>query len=140
MSEEAKAKARTLMSLLNGHQPDLWSELLTPDFVSYDPIFPGGVLRGRDENIQFMKGLLAAFPDLHGTVDDLVSEGDKVGYRWTMTGTHRGEMMGIAPTNKKVSVEGISILRVKGSRIAEEWVNWDSMGLMQQLGVVPKPS
>jgi predicted ester cyclase len=80
-----------------------------------------------------------AFPDMHYTIDDMVAEGDKVAARVTMTGTHKGEIMGIPPTNKKVTVSGIVIDRFAGGKIVEDNGIFDMLGLMRQLGLVPTP-
>ena len=80
-----------------------------------------------------------AFPDLTVTVEDLVAEGNKVAARWIWGGTHRGDMMGIPPTNKQVAATGTSIHRVAEGKIVESWFNFDALGMMQQLGVVPTP-
>ena len=88
---------------------------------------------------QMESEIFDAFPDMHVTIDDMVAEGDKVAARVTMTGTHKGEFMGIPPTNKKVQVQAIAIDRVVGGKIVEEWGIFDTQGLMQQLGVVPTP-
>lgn len=81
----------------------------------------------------------AAFPDLHVTVEDMVAEGDKVVARVTMSGTHKGEFMGIAPTGKQITVGIIEILRIAGGKVVEHWNVVDSLGMMQQLGAVPAP-
>ena len=78
-----------------------------------------------------------AFPDIDSTVEDMVAEGDKVAFRYTWRGTHQGEFMGIAPTGKKVSLIGITIVRIAGEKIAETWAIDDTFGLMLQLGVLP---
>ena len=83
--------------------------------------------------------LFAAFPDIQYTVEALLAEGDKVVVRWTARGTHTGELMGIPPTGKQVTVTGVNIGRVANGRIVEEWGEFDMMGMMQQLGVVPTP-
>jgi predicted ester cyclase len=80
-----------------------------------------------------------AFPDMHVTIDDMVAEGDKVAARVTMTGTQTGEIMGIPPTNKKVTVSLIVIDRFAGGKIVEDNGIFDALGLMRQLGVVPTP-
>jgi steroid delta-isomerase-like uncharacterized protein len=85
----------------------------------------------------YVAGYRGAFPDLHFTIDDLVAEGDKVVWRFTSTGTHDGPLMGIPPTGKRGVVSGIIIFRLEDSRIAEAWVNFDTLGLMQQIGVIP---
>ena len=74
-----------------------------------------------------------AFPDVHVSVDDLVSEGDKVVCRLTFTGTHRGEYQGIASTGKSVAWTGIWIYRVADGKFVERWHNWDLLGLIEQL-------
>jgi len=79
-----------------------------------------------------------AFPDLQLTIDDVVAVGDKVVTRWTGRGTHKGELMGIAPTEKQAQVMGISIYRLAGGKIEESWTSWDRMDLMQQLGAAPQ--
>lgn len=84
--------------------------------------------------------ILAAFPDLHLTVEDQVAEGDRVVTRWTARGTHGGEFMGIAPTGKPTTTSGIGIDRVAGSQLAETWMEWDSLRLLQQLGASPAPA
>ena len=78
-----------------------------------------------------------AFPDLNVKVEDQLAEGDKVATRWTTTGTHQGEFAGIPPTGKQGGVTGTTIARVVGGKIVEERSNWDTLGLLQQLGVIP---
>ena len=77
-----------------------------------------------------------AFPDFHDTIDDQVAEEDKVVTRFTSTGTHRGALMGLQPTNKRASWMGIVIDRIEEGKIVEEWVSWDLFGMMQQLGAI----
>lgn len=81
----------------------------------------------------------AAFPDFNLTVDDMVAEGDKVVARITWRGTHKDEYMGIAPTDKQVTMEIISIYRVEGGKLAEQWAKSDTLNMMQQLGVGHPP-
>ena len=82
---------------------------------------------------------LTAFPDLHFTVEDLIAEGDKVVARLTVRGTQQGAFMGIPPTGKHVTVTGIDINRLAGGKSVEHWLNMDTLGLLQQLGVIPAP-
>jgi predicted ester cyclase len=72
-------------------------------------------------------------------VEDSIAERDKVAYRWTYRGTHQGELMGIGPTGKEVQITGITIDRISGGRVEEEWNRFDQLGMLQQLGVVPAP-
>jgi predicted ester cyclase len=114
------------------------------DFSVIAELFPNciyhfpttGELRGEAFRAYFTS-LLNAFPDGRLTMLDQVQEDDKVVVRWSFTGTHRGELMGIAPTGKQVSFTGISIMRVAEGKIVEAWEEGDSLGMMQQLGLVP---
>jgi steroid delta-isomerase-like uncharacterized protein len=85
---------------------------------------------------QFIKSVLVAFPDARYAVEDQVDDGDKVFTRWSFTGTHKGELMGIAPAGKRVRISGMVIDRIVDGKIIEEWEEWDALGMMQQLGVV----
>jgi steroid delta-isomerase-like uncharacterized protein len=82
-------------------------------------------------------GFRAAFPDLHLTIEDTIVQGDKLVFRWSWTGTHKGEFLGIPPSGKKVASNGMSIVRLAGGKIVEAWNASDDLGLMQQLGAVP---
>jgi len=98
---------------------------------------------GRDYSVaeykKYTNDLVNTWPDSHFTIDDMVAEGDKVAVRITMNGTHKGEYMGIPPTNKKMTMWMIQIFRIAGGKIVEGWSRTDTLGLMQQLGVVPTP-
>jgi steroid delta-isomerase-like uncharacterized protein len=80
-----------------------------------------------------------AIPDLRVRVEEMVAEGDKVAVRWTGEGTHRGALLGVPPTGNHVRIDGISIYRLAGGKIAEQFEQWDKLNLMQQLGVAPTP-
>jgi predicted ester cyclase len=80
---------------------------------------------------------LSAFPDGAITVDDQIAEGDTVATRWTGRGTHQGELMGIPPTGKQVTVAGLSYTKFKSGKMVESWANWDTLGMLQQIGAVP---
>jgi predicted ester cyclase len=81
----------------------------------------------------------AAFPDLHVAVEHELADGDMVVHLYTWSATHQGELQGIPPTGKQVTVAGADAFRIEGSKIVEHWVYDDVMSLMQQLGVVPTP-
>jgi len=102
-----------------------------------------GVVEPAPQGISGLKDLITslrtAFPDLEATVEEQVAEGDKVVSKVTMSGTHEGEFMGIPATGKPFTVPGVSIWEVRGGQLISEWVNWDSMGMMQQLGLAPPP-
>jgi steroid delta-isomerase-like uncharacterized protein len=101
----------------------------------------GSVLeRGPEDVKRFMGEFRQAFPDFHSTIEDQIAEGDKVVTRWTMRGTHQGEFRGIAPTGKQITVTGIGIFRFSDEgKVIESWDNFDQLGMMRQLGVVPSP-
>jgi len=85
---------------------------------------------------------MAAFPDLHVTIHDMIAEGDSVAVRWSFSGTHTGDMPGEPPipaTGKKIEVQAMAVHRVAGDKLAETWVNFDVMGMLMQLGVIPAP-
>jgi predicted ester cyclase len=113
-------------------------ELIAPDYVGRFP--PNPDVRGREAIKQFNRETVTAFPDLQFTLDELIAEGDKVVVRWTMRGTHLGELRGgIAPTGKAFTVTGTTTNRVADGRVAEAWGNVDLLGLMLQLGLVTPP-
>lgn len=102
-----------------------------------------GVADPAPRGVEGTKGMIAsfrtAFPDLSATVEEQIAEGDKVVTVVTMSGTHQGDFMGIPATGKSFSIPGVSIWEVRGGRLISEWVNWDSMSMMQQLGVASAP-
>ena len=124
---------------------DVWSrgdegaleELLDPDFVDHDALT--GQSPDRDGHRQILAAFRSAFPDLNVTTEDIVAEGDKVVTRWTARGTHQGDLMGIAPTGREVTIKGIDVLRIAEGRIVERWAQFNDLEMMQQLGVVPEP-
>ena len=109
---------------------------LASDYVRHDPGAPGQV-RGPEGVRQLVSVLFGAFPDIQFTAQDIIAEGDKVVQRLTSRGTHRGEFMGIPPTGKQLDVTAIEIFRLVDGKIAEQWVEADYLGLMQQLGAIP---
>ena len=108
-------------------------EFYAVGFCSHDP-------NGTMDLEQFKQQAAAyfvAFPDLNIITDDLVAEGDKVVKRWTAHCTHKGELMGIPPTGKQITVTGLEMFRLAGGKIVEIWSIMDSLGMMQQIGVIP---
>jgi steroid delta-isomerase-like uncharacterized protein len=106
-------------------------------FEVLDELFSAELLgRIRQTAIPF----LTAFPDWHGTVDDIIVEGDKVVNRWTGRGTHLADLMGMPATGKAVRLEGITVFRIAVNKVVEEWTHADQLGLMRQLGIIPSPS
>ena len=113
-------------------------ELIAPDYVLHNPGVPKGELRGLEAyKEQWVSMFRTAFPDLRIVIEDQVAEGDKMASRYTGSGTHQGELRGFPPTNNRVEVTGTITSRIVEGKIVEEWNNIDSMGMMQQLGIVP---
>ena len=143
MSEEAnKATLRRVPDeVFNQGNLSVVDELFAPDYVMHDPGDPGAALHGYEAfKEQYVGMFRTAFPDLQITIEDQVAEADKVASRYIAQGTHQGELMGIPPTNNRVQVTGTIVSRfTEEGKIAEEWNNFDALGMMQQLGVVPPP-
>jgi steroid delta-isomerase-like uncharacterized protein len=136
-AEENKAVVRRFWDAFNRHDLDTAEALMAPHFIDHDVSRPEPV--DRAARIQQGAAFLAAFPDTQYTIEDLVGEGEKVVMRFTYRGTHQGMLMGIPPTGKHVTFTGIAIDRVEDGVIAEHWLIYDALGLMQQLGVIPQP-
>jgi steroid delta-isomerase-like uncharacterized protein len=85
---------------------------------------------------QMVAGLLAAFPDLHFTIEDQIVAGDKVSTRWTAEGTNTAPLGEVPPTGRRVRVDGLILDRVENGRVVERWEQWDQMAMMRQLGLL----
>ena len=117
----------------------MFDEFLAPDYVLHLPGAPE-LIRGPEGTKQLHVPYFSAFPDFRTPVEEVIGEGNKVTVRYTAHATHRGEFMGIAPTGRRVTMPGMSILRIAGGKIVEEWAMPDFLGLMQQLGAIPAPA
>ena len=139
MSTEAnKTSARRFYDeVFNKKNRAAIDEFIDPNQVDHaaPPGTPGG-LAGAKQTIGMY---LTAFPDLHFTVEDMIAEGDKLVARLTVRGTQQGAFMGIPPTGKHVTVTAIDISRMAGGKSVEHWIEMDTLGMMQQLGVIPAP-
>lgn len=115
---------------------EVLDELLAPEYVNHTPS-AGNPPPGPNGLKPIVLAMRRAFPDLHFTIEEVVATPDAVAIRTTMTGTHHGDLFGIAPTHRRVHVMQIQIERVRGGRIVEHWRVTDELTLMRQLGVVP---
>jgi steroid delta-isomerase-like uncharacterized protein len=137
--EENKAVARRWFEdLFNTGDLEVADEIIAPDHVNHDPTLPD-IPPGSEGQKQVVNLYRSAFTNAHISVEDQVAEGDKVVTRWRGSGTHQGELMGVAPTGNQVRVTGITINRVSEGKIVESWTNYDALGMMQQIGAVPEP-
>lgn len=142
MSNNAnKALSRKLYEdIMSQGNTVLIEQIFTDDYVNHDTSGPpGGWPRGPQGFYAVTGAYRGAFPDLHFTIEAQVAEGNRVVTRWSASGTNTGSLGGMPPTGKSVVVSGISIERVADGKIAESWVNFDQLGMLQQLGVIPMP-
>jgi steroid delta-isomerase-like uncharacterized protein len=137
MAEENKALVhRFVEEFWNQGNTAAADELMAGDVEIH---MPTGETFDLDELKRFNSSWRESFPDWHSTFEELVAEGDRVAERWTGRGTHRGELQGIAPTDRRVEVPGSVFYRIAGGRIVEFKGQLDMMGLMQQLGAISPP-
>ncbi len=136
-TETNKALARRIFDdVLNGRNLEPLDELATSDYVEHNPL-PGqgtGIDGIRDRYTM----LFNAF-DFHFTIDDVIAEADRVVLRWTQSGTHVGEILGMPPTGRSFRISGIEIWRVENGKLVEHWDVVDIFGQFQQLGLLPQP-
>ncbi len=138
MSDQNKAAARRYVEdVWNQGNLTVIDELVAPSATFHDASVPGGKFSGPQGVKQFVQIYRGAFPDVRLTINDLIADGDKVATRWTASGTHKGELMGIAPTGKRVTVTGCDIAQYQNGKVVEDWASYDMLGMLQQLGVVP---
>jgi steroid delta-isomerase-like uncharacterized protein len=136
--EENKAVVRRWFEeLFNAGNLEVADEIIAADHVNHDPTLPD-IPSGPEGQKQVVNLYRGAFTNAHISVEDQLAEGDRVATRWTGSGTHQGEFMGVAPTGNQVTITGITINRVSGGKIAESWTNYDALGMMQQIGAVPE--
>jgi hypothetical protein len=134
MSAENKAKVQQIYEVINANTLDDLDALIAVDLVDHNP--SPGAAPGLAGTKQTLGMFHAVFSDLQVTVKDMIADGDKVVVRLTMTGTNTGEFMGLPPTGKQVTMNGIEMFRLADSKIVERWAEFDMMSLMQQLGAM----
>src|SRR6266478_8608892 len=138
MSDTNKNVVRRLFEEVwnKGYLP-VADQLFAQNYSHHDPSTPEF---GRGPESEKKRATLyrAAFPDVQLTIEEITSEGETVTARWSCHGTHKGDLNGIAPTGKQFTISGVTIARLLNGKLAESYVNWDALGLMQQLGVVPE--
>ena len=139
VTEDMKETARRKFEdLWNKRQETLIEELFAPDFVGHDPS-TAEPIRGVEGYREWMHAMIRGVPDLQFEVHEYVAEGAAVVVRWTLRGTQRGEWSGIPPTNRPVEITGMTLYRAVGGKLAEMYNEFDSLGLMRQLGLLPPP-
>jgi steroid delta-isomerase-like uncharacterized protein len=128
---------RFVEEVINQGRYEAADELVEEDFVELDPL--PGQQQGREGLKGVIRMLRTAFPDIHWVVVETVASGEKVVSRFTWTGTHRDEFLGIPATGRSVTVPGVVIDRLRDGKMADSRILMDTLGMMQQLGVIPGP-
>jgi steroid delta-isomerase-like uncharacterized protein len=136
MSAENKTLIRRYFEAIDAGNLAALDDLVASTFIRHDP--NAAEIKSLADLKRHLRMVYTATPDLRHTIEDMVAEGDRVALRLTARGTHTGDFMGIPPTGKPVTVTGTGICRIADGKIQEDWFNSDALGLLQQLGVVPK--
>jgi steroid delta-isomerase-like uncharacterized protein len=137
MTEANKALVRQMEeALFNRRNLAAVDEFLAPGYVLRTAA--EGAPSDREAVREAIAAYLQGFPDLHISIDELIADGDRVVGCFTFTGTHGGDLFGIPPTGRRISVRQIAIYRIADGQVAEEWEVSDQLGLMQQLGAIPE--
>jgi steroid delta-isomerase-like uncharacterized protein len=116
--------------------PAVIDQLVSSDYIGYDAALTEPI-RGPQGAKDNFKQYSEAFEGAQIRVKDQIAEGDAVATRWEGRGRHTGDLMGIPPTGKEIIVEGLNFTRVQDGKIVEEWSNWDTLGMLQQIGAIP---
>jgi steroid delta-isomerase-like uncharacterized protein len=135
MSETNKAVVRRIFEAFNAGNISLYDELVAVNFVYHEPLV--GERRGLQGAKDVANTYRTAFPDAKLTIDEQIATGDTVVTRWTATGTHKGVLLGMAPTGRRVTCTGILISHLQNGKIVEEFENFDTLGMLRQIGAVP---
>jgi steroid delta-isomerase-like uncharacterized protein len=134
-SENIATIQRFMEEVINQGRLDAANEIVESDFIELDPL--PGQRQGREGLKEVIGMMRAAFPDIRWVTDETVAAGEKVVTRFTWTGTHRGDFLGIPATGRKVAVRGVVIDRLNAGKMADSRILMDTFGMMQQLGVIP---
>lgn len=140
-AENKELVQRAIEEAFNSGNVAVLDDVLADGFVAHAPAEPGHgpETQDRDRLEEEIKRNRAIFPDLTFDIQEMIAEGNAVAVRWKLHGTHEGAMPGVEPTGKEVTVRGMNFMHIEDGRIAEDWVLWDSLNMMQQLGIGPEP-
>jgi steroid delta-isomerase-like uncharacterized protein len=137
-TDNAAIIRRFIDDVINHGRYEVCDDIVAEDFLELDPL--PGQREGREGLKEIIATLRSAFPDIHWVTHETISSGEKVVTRFTWTGTHRGDFLGIPATGRPVTVKGIVIDRVVNSRMTDSRILMDTFGMMTQLGVIPPPA
>ena len=135
-TEQNKMLARHLFEeTWNSKNLAVLDEMVAPNFVFHNSV---QTFYGPEGFKQFAATYHTAFPEAHFSIEDVIAEGDTVVLRWTARGTHSGELLGIPPSGKQVTVSGMTITLISNGKSVESWGEFDALGMLQQIGVIPQ--
>jgi steroid delta-isomerase-like uncharacterized protein len=134
--ETNKWLMQRFVNFINTASAKLADELIAPDASFHVPGRPDP-LRGPAGYLEIIGMMRSGFPDIQWTLEETITEGDKVAARFTMRGTHRGTFLGIPPTGRTIAVQAMNFYRLTGGRFVEERGQPDLLGLLQQIGAMP---
>jgi steroid delta-isomerase-like uncharacterized protein len=139
MSDENKTIIRRFAEeVIHRGNLELIPQIIAEGSVVHDPSSPGRP--GGVEGARAFVGMLhAGLSDIRYTIEDMIAEGDRVVYRWSLRGRHTGPFMGIPPTGAALDITGVDIFRLEGGKVVESWASADALGMMRQLGLLPPP-
>ena len=132
-TEQQQVNDRIINEVWNQGNLDLLEELCDPNFVLHDGTT---IIHGIEGFKRYIERDRLAFPDVHFMIEDQVVQDDKVVIRFICRGTHEGYLLGIAPTGKHMLVSGMALNRFANDKLVESWMNFDTFGMMHQLGVI----
>jgi steroid delta-isomerase-like uncharacterized protein len=138
MAKNADLIRRWFEEVWNQGRGETIHEMCAKDAIGYGQAQHGSDIHGPQQFEQFWRSFRGAFSGIKLEVKDTIEEGDMVVARWTMNMAHTGSFLGIQPTNRQVTLSGMSMQRYKSGQIIAAWDNWDQLGLMVQLGAVPE--
>ena len=121
---------RKVIDIYNSHDVKRFDDLLADDCVL---VRNGVEARGKEEVKRVLAKLYSAIPDIEYRIEDVVAAGDKLALRWSGRGTHRGEYMGVPPTGRQLSYDGITVYERRGDRLQRIWVSANLLGLTREL-------
>ncbi len=144
-AEENRAVIMRLFEVWSTGELRPLAEIIAPDYVGHFMSSTVQPASGPEWYRQYVTIYRAQYPDLHITIEDQLTDGDKGGVRWTLSGTHRGETrtslgITIPPTGRRINITGVILFRLANGKIAEEWWEYDRLGLLMQLGAIPAPT
>jgi steroid delta-isomerase-like uncharacterized protein len=137
MPEDIEGLADSLIQLWNTGNPDLAKKLYSDNAQRSDPNRPEPD-RGSQEIARYVAEVRTGYPDFKLEINDKVFEGNRLVIHWTVTGTHKGDFLGIPATGKRITISGITLERIENGKVADERVYFDRLAMLEQLGLAPE--